>query len=231
MNMPAHYRTLELSKVESLFRQYRSEAGRPLKVLDYGCGRGTYLRQFQAIGHELIGCDFNPDYVAEARAAGFDAYGPDELFSGDHRFDVIYLSHLVEHLPPADLVGLVPRLCALLAPAGRLIIITPMLGERFFHDSTHVRPYYPQSIRHAFGQTQTEVMFGAASLIELKDIYFFKDPYKTRTWRSFYVRKGLVGRFTAALNDAFDVAWRLSGGRIGVTTSWLGVYVRTAPPA
>lgn len=120
MNKAAHYRTLELLKVQSLFRQYLTEAGRPLRVLDYGCGRGTYLRQLQQIGHDPVGCDFNPDYVEEARAAGFEAYGPEDLLGGGHRFEVIYLSHLIEHLSPAELVVLVPRLCAMLAPGGRL---------------------------------------------------------------------------------------------------------------
>ena len=68
------------------------------------------------------------------------------------RVRLVFLSHLVEHLPPADLVLLIPRLCALLVPDGRLVLITPLLGERFFHDFSHIRPYYPQSLRHAFGQ-------------------------------------------------------------------------------
>lgn len=227
MNTAAHYRTLELLKVQSLFREYLTNARRPLRVLDYGCGRGLYLRELKHIGHHPIGCDFNPAYVDEARAAGFEVYEPKDLFRGAAElgaFDVIYLSHLIEHLSPSELVVLIPRLCALLAPYGRLIIITPIIGERFYHDSTHIRPYYPQSIRHAFGQTDAEVVFGAASLMELQDIYFFKDPYRTRTWRSFYVREGLRGTLTAALNTFFDIAWRITGGRIGVKASWLGVY-------
>jgi len=75
----AHYRNLEFLKVQEIFQQYLAETGRPLRVLDYGCGRGSYLRLLKKIGHEPVGCDFNPDYVKEARAAGFEAYLPKDL--------------------------------------------------------------------------------------------------------------------------------------------------------
>lgn len=224
MNGPAHYQTLEYSRVRRLFQGFASASPRPLRVLDFGCGRGKYLRCLAELGHQVEGVDANPDYVAEGRAAGFEINSPDELLAGDASFDIVLLSHLVEHLPPAELATLIPRLCARVVPGGRLVLITPLLGERFFHDFSHIRPYYPQSIRHAFGQQTSEISFGNASLIELKDIYFFKDPYRTRTWRSFYVGGGLAGAFTRALNALFDGLWRLSGGRIGATTSWLGVY-------
>jgi SAM-dependent methyltransferase len=224
MKRPAHYQTLEYARVERLFRSFAAASPRPLRVLDFGCGRGKYMRCLAAVGHEVVGADANPDYVAEGRAAGFETHSPGELFASPADFDIVFLSHLVEHLPPAELVVLIPRLCALLAPNGRLVLITPLLGERFFHDFSHIRPYYPQSLRHAFGQQASEISFGNASLIELKDIYFFKDPYRTRTWRSFYVGRGMAGALTGALNRLFDGLWRLSGGRIGVTSSWLGVY-------
>jgi hypothetical protein len=112
----------------------------------------------------------------------------------------------------------------MLAQEGRLVIVTPTPGERFYHDFSHVRPYLPQSVRHAFGQTGAPISFGEASLIELVDIYFFKDPYRTRLWRSFYVGGGISKVFTGTINTAFDIVWRLSAGRFGVIASWLGVY-------
>jgi SAM-dependent methyltransferase len=225
MKQPAHYQTLEYERVRTLFRSFAAGRSERLKVLDYGCGRGKYMRCFAELGFEVSGADLNTAYVAEGRAAGFATLTPEELLADPRpRFDIIFLSHLVEHLDPEDLTALVPRLCGLLLPGGRLVIITPLLGERFFHDFSHIRPYYPQSIRHAFGQQTSELSFGAATLIELKDIYFFKDPYRTRTWRSFYVGTGASGAFTRLVNRFFDLSWRVSGGRIGVKTSWLGVY-------
>lgn len=225
MNGPAHYQTLEEARIDKLFRQFRAESPRPLRVLDFGCGRGRYLRAFSAMGFPVRGVDLNPAYVEEGRAAGFQVESPTEFFEGESRdVDIIFLSHLVEHLAPDALVDLIPRLCARLAEGGRLVLVTPLLGERFYHDFSHIRPYYPQSIRHAFGQTTSEISFGGASLLTLVDIYFFKDPYRTRLWRSFYVGKGLAGASTRMLNRAFDFLWRTSAGHIGRKTSWLGVY-------
>ncbi len=195
---PAHYQTLEFAHVNALMADWRKAQQGRLRVLDFGCGKGKFLYHFAA------------------SAAFFTtALAP---------FDVIFLSHLVEHLTPEQLVSLIPRLSALLAPTGRLIIISPTFGERFYHDFSHTRPFLPQSIRHAFGQTGAPISFGETTLITLVDIYFFKDPYKTRSWRSFYFGHGLKRVFTRWLNRGFDLAWQLSGGRIGVTASWLGVY-------
>ena len=137
---------------------------------------------------------------------------------------------MIEHLVPSDLAILVPRLCAVIARDGFLIVVTPTPGERFYHDFTHVRPYLPQSIRHAFGQTGAPISLGSAVLIELVDIYFFRDPYRTRLWRSFYAGSGVSKAATRLLNGVFDALWRLSGGQIGAVASWLGVYKVKNPP-
>ncbi len=222
---PAHYQTLEFAHVNALMADWRKAQQGRLRVLDFGCGKGKFLHHFAALGDEVVGVDTNPAYVQEALAKGIEAYDSADFFTTNLApFDVIFLSHLVEHLTPEQLVSLIPRLSALLAPTGRLIIISPTFGERFYHDFSHTRPFLPQSIRHAFGQTGAPISFGETTLITLVDIYFFKDPYKTRSWRSFYFGHGLKRVFTRWLNRGFDLAWQLSGGRIGVTASWLGVY-------
>ncbi|MGH8777714.1 class I SAM-dependent methyltransferase [Paraburkholderia sp.] len=222
---PAHYQSLEYERIESIMRAFQQGRDTPLRVLDFGCGLGKYLDCFAALGLAATGVDTNADYVARAQAKGYAAASPDDFFASPHEpFDIVFLSHLIEHVTPDALVTLIPRLCALLAPDGKLVVLTPTPGERFYHDFSHVRPYLPQSVRHAFGATGMPISFGEAALIELVDIYFFKDPCRTRMWRSFYVGTGIKGALTRACNRAFDLVWRVSGGRIGVTSSWLGVY-------
>jgi hypothetical protein len=177
------------------------------------------------MGCSVTAVDSNPAYVASAKRQGLAAFTPNDFFTGQpQRYDVIFLSHLIEHLAPAELIILIPSLCARLTPPGRLIIVTPTVGERFYHDFTHVRPYLPQSVRHAFGQTGAPISFGETNLIELVDIYFFKDPYRTRSWRSFYVGAWPMRTLTRLINALFDTLWRASRGRCGVVASWLGVY-------
>ena len=225
MRMPAHYQSLEYVRVERLIRQWAHGRTQPLRVLDFGCGRGKYLACFAALGCDVTGVDSNPAYVEEARARGVRACAADDFPPPDAaRFDVIFLSHLIEHLSPEQLATLVPQLCRLLEADGRLVVVTPTPGERFWHDFSHVRPYLPQSIRHAFGQSGAPISFGERRMIEMTDVYFFRDPFRTRLWRSFYTGAPSARWLTRALNAAFDGLWRASGGRIGTTASWLGVY-------
>lgn len=224
MKMAAHYQTLEYARMHVLLDQLARKRGSSLRILDFGCGRGKYMKQVRAQGHTVVGVDANPSYVEEGKRAGFEVLTPDQYFTSTDKYDVVLLSHLVEHLDPDALVDLFPKLCRSLDRDGRIVVITPLLGERFFHDVSHIRPYYPQSMRHAFGQENAPLLFGGVNLIELTDIYFFKDPFRTRTWRSFYVHTSPLAPITRAINRVFDRLWRVSGGRVGVKASWLGVY-------
>ena len=229
MNAPFHYQTLEQACVRRLLARWVEGRATPLRVLDYGCGRGKYLDLFVGLGCSVTAVDANPEYVADARAKGIDACAADEFLASNARqFDVVFLGHVIEHLDPQPLMALITQLCGMLVKSGRLIIITPIPGERFFHDFTHVRPYLPQSIRHAFGQTGAPIGLGERRLLELVDIHFFRDPYRTRLWRSFYLGHPATMTATRALNKLFDAAWGLSGGRLGTVASWLGVYVLSA---
>ena len=220
----AHYQTLESRKVQQLFEHWSTERTAPLSVLDYGMGHCKYMRMFRDLGLQVTGVDINAHYIEQAKAEGFEALHESQLDTLGQRFDVIFLSHLIEHLDPNQLLHLLDRLIALLAPKGRLVMISPILGERFFHDFSHVRPYYPQSIRHAFGQSTSPLSFGAQERIVLKDIHFFRDPWRTRLWRSFYIPDTPLSPLTKVLNQGFDFAWRISNGLLGTTSSWLGVY-------
>lgn len=223
MKNKAHYQTLEHRRVALLFKAMVASGARP-SVLDFGCGNGKYLRLIRDLGCSVVGVDVNPGYVASLREEGFDVLSPDALFAEDGSFDVVLLSHVIEHIAPAELNELMLKLIRLTRKGGTMIIVTPVLGERFYHDLTHVRPYYPQSIRHAFGLDGALISFGSVNAIELIDIYFFRDPFKTRTWRSFYVGRGYERLFTRMLNSALDWIWLVSGGRVGALASWLGVY-------
>ena len=224
MKRLAHYQTLEFEKIHNLFIDFREATNSSLKVLDFGCGKGKFLNLFSSLGFTVTGTDINEAYIEEANANGFNAVSLDTLFTNNEFYDFIFLSHIIEHINPEKLVDLIPSLVSLLAPNGRLIIITPTYGERFYHDFSHIRPYLPQSIRHAFGQTGAPISFGETKLIELEDIYFFKDPHRTRLWRSFYVGSGFKQLFTQALNKCFDFLWDISNGKIGVVASWCGIY-------
>lgn len=223
---PAHYQSLEFKRVTQLMQAFKKQGTATLRILDYGCGTGKFLDLFCRLGMEATGVDINPEYVQRAQQKGQTASDPESFFSADsEKYDIIFLSHLVEHLSPSELHTLIPKLCQKLATQGKIIVLSPTHGERFYYDFTHVRPYHPQSFRHAFGATGMPNSYQEIKLLHLEDIYFFKDPYRPRHWRSFYRKTGLMPFLTRRIVALLDGMWRISGGRCGVTASWLGVYV------
>jgi SAM-dependent methyltransferase len=97
------------------------------RLLEIGCGYGYFLRRAQAAGFEVHGLD------TSARAVRVcESHLPGRVFEGGLesakaleglRFDVIFASHLLEHLtdPRAFVAGLADRL----APGGVVALVTP----------------------------------------------------------------------------------------------------------
>lgn len=95
---------------------------RDMRILDYGCGNGGFLKQLDAAGYRnLSGYDFDLNAVTAARRIGINATTDIAEVAGP--YEAITLNHVIEHL--ADPIGEVERLAALLAPRGRLVVRTP----------------------------------------------------------------------------------------------------------
>lgn len=219
--MKTHYQDFEEKKVEEILAGF---AGK--KVLDYGCGQGKYLHSMQKMGIECAGIDINPEQAADLQAQGFEVY-TDILTLKKNSFDCLLLSHVIEHISGQDLVKLFDSLLPLLTKNGKIILITPVLGERFYYDFTHVRPYYPQSIRMLFGGISAPMSVKSQYSAELEDIFFFRDSFKLRLFRCFYPTSsasGMTKKILSAVNTCFSFLHYYSGGRIGRTASWLGIY-------
>jgi SAM-dependent methyltransferase len=90
--------------------------GEKLRVLDVGCGDGRFLDLIrQAFGDsvETHGIDFDPDAVATIEQADY----------ADNSFDLIYISHVIEHLAsPRQFLGISRRL---LRDGGAIHVETP----------------------------------------------------------------------------------------------------------
>ena len=102
-----------------------------------------------------------------------------------------------------------------------------VLGERFYYDFTHVRPYYPQSVRMLFGGITTAMSTKSRYSAELDDVFFFRDSFKLRLFQAFYPASSALPVFKkilSAVNSCFSFIHYYSGGKIGGTASWLGIY-------
>jgi len=171
-----------------------SSPGRRLRILDFGCGAGGFLRVAKEMGLESEGVE-----VARALARHtasrvgvkvFEEPLPHPSFPG-RPFSLVFSSMVFEHL--TDPVGTLRTLREVLVPGGLVVVEVPNLlhfRERIRRGSTlddsHLFYFSPRSIRHLFeaagmqllrvedglrlhawiGQTGVPVPFAAASVLE-----------------------------------------------------------------
>ena len=100
------------------------EAGR---VLDIGCGPGTFIGNYLD-GVECLGVDSSRpqiDYANRRYATARHRFSTQRLDRIDERFDAVTLIEVIEHLPPPDARRLLAEARVLLSPQGRLVVTTP----------------------------------------------------------------------------------------------------------
>jgi SAM-dependent methyltransferase len=125
-------------------------------LLDIGCGNGAPMRRFIEAGWSATGIDADAQAVAAARSAGLDARVGTlkaQRFA-DAQFDLIVMSHVIEHLP--DPVGELQECRRILKPSGSIAIATPnarSLGHRLcgrywpgLDTPRHLQIFTPQSL-------------------------------------------------------------------------------------
>ena len=100
------------------------------KLLDVGCGDGTFISAARTKGWTVFGTEMNPEI---ARGAGLEVWETIEQAKTSGPFDCITLWHSLEHL--RDPRSTLTQLSKLLSPAGVLVIAVPDAGglqARFF---------------------------------------------------------------------------------------------------
>jgi 2-polyprenyl-3-methyl-5-hydroxy-6-metoxy-1,4-benzoquinol methylase len=101
----------------------------PGRLLDIGCGPGTFLALAVQRGWKARGIDVNSTSVERCKAAGLDAIAgtfPHPELAGE-KFDAIVLNDVLEHLPePRAALAAVREM---LAPGGVMFVSTPDVGS------------------------------------------------------------------------------------------------------
>ena len=94
------------------------------RVLDVGCGTGSYCRHLDAGGRSCVGIDLDPGMIDEAQrlhpAGDFRIMGMQEIgLLGHGRYDgVLCIGNVLPHLPAAGLAGFLGAVHDLLRPGG-----------------------------------------------------------------------------------------------------------------
>jgi 2-polyprenyl-3-methyl-5-hydroxy-6-metoxy-1,4-benzoquinol methylase len=129
------------------------------RLLDVGCGNGSFLMFAREAGWDVSGVDMDPKAVAQCKRSGLNVNeGGIGVYDGiESRFDMITLSHIIEHV--YDPVRLLKDCHRLLKPGGTIWVETPNLdgqGHKLYRHNwrgleppRHLVLFTRQSLIHA----------------------------------------------------------------------------------
>jgi len=168
------------------------------RLLEVGCGTGDLLAGVRDLGWTVTGVDFDAAAVAVARRRGLEVREGDltsQRFP-DASFDAVTMFHLFEHVP--DPRALLVECYRILAPGGRIVIVTPnprSRGHRRFGVSwmgldppRHLHLFPPEVLRREAERAgfrvetlrttlrDAEVMCAGSFSIKRSGRYRFGDP-------------------------------------------------------
>lgn len=93
------------------------------RVLDAGCGNGSYLARLRARGAAPIGCDVSPGMLAAvARPAALVNADAQRLPFSAASFNVVLAAHMLYHVPDQQLAAREMR--RVLVPGGICVVVT-----------------------------------------------------------------------------------------------------------
>jgi len=213
--MNSHY-LYEDSKVLSCI------AKKNATILDIGCGEGRYIIPLSKEGHHCVGVDINPILVHRLKEMGLDAYTPADLNCSNDSFDYVIMSHIIEHISPAQFIPFMDNYISKLKVGGKLIISTPMLYDEFYDDYDHIKPYTPKSITVLYSD-YTQQQQKPRYRLENTDIWLRKWPYVLRQYPP---KSYLKGKLYRIVNILLMGVYSISFHLISRTTGWVGVYER-----
>jgi len=174
------------------------------RLLDYGCGSGVVAESLKRRGWTVKGIDMDADAVSNARRKGLDVdQGTLEgMHYPDSYFDAIVMSHVIEHVH--DPVRLVQECRRILAPGGRLALVTPnarSLGHRMFKQAwrgleppRHLHLFTPLALKRLLDQAgfrtvtlttsirDAEGIFGMSRSIQKTGAYVFRTRQARLLW-------------------------------------------------
>lgn len=159
-NFTYFYVLEQLDYILSQLAEHRRCSGRPLRVLDVGCGVGALSLYLAKHGCSVVGIDISPDAIEIAesarQAAGIEncRFMVGELGSGTGSFDIVICSEIIEHVP--DESAFLERVVSQLRVGGLLYLGTPStetalyrlgLLKKFDAEVGHLRRYTEAQLR------------------------------------------------------------------------------------
>lgn len=213
------FRDDEFRKTKSIL----STVDRNFKVLDVGCGYGKKIKFLKSLGFKhVLGVEINKEVILRNRENGLNVISIEELNDNNEIFDLIVMSHIIEHFQYEELKHFMENYLKRLKQGGYLLVLTPMLDSTFYTNFDHVKPYLPDGIKSLFEDDKAQVQFYSHERLKLVDIYFRRTPFSMKFFRSCYIGKQNI--FLQLSNILLLLLFNLSGRIFGKTNGWLGLY-------
>lgn len=118
-------------------------------LLDLGCGRGDFAKNFKNLGLNVFGLDReknNSEMLRDIKVEKINIEKDEFPFNSD-KFDFVFSKSVIEHLWDPDNFN--KEIFRVLKPGGILILMTPDWMSQmniFYNDFTHVHPYTKDSL-------------------------------------------------------------------------------------
>jgi SAM-dependent methyltransferase len=111
-----------------IYTEYRKRMGKPLRILDIGCGKSVEMIRSKTEGDYYCGCDFFENVNVSLDQYVTLDFNEEKLSEKlpNTTFDVIYCGEVIEHLFSPD--DLLDELKKLMHDESILILSTPNLG-------------------------------------------------------------------------------------------------------
>lgn len=178
------------------------------RLLDVGCGPGTFLLVARERGWHVRGVEPTPEPALIAREAGLDVFNgviedlPEDAAIG---FDAITSFEVLEHVSrPASILG---KMRSLLRPGGRLLLSVPNLDDAYCLQQQIPSAVPPVHINF-FNRRSLRAALEAAELTPLR---FFTLPIPTSSVRNVRGKAGFLAHLPVL------VAARMAGRGDGTT--------------
>lgn len=203
----------------------RAGATTSWSICEVGCGYGRNLHLLRDAGFQPLGIEVNPQIAEAVRASGFECHHPDASAIGDKRFDLILMSHIIEHFDYNSLFKMMNHYLDRLTPGGYLIIATPLPARRFYDNFDHVKPYTPVAIEEVFGRRGLQVQFQSPHELELLDIWIRRRPLLLQLFPSLLRRRMSLSKVILGAINIFLVLLHIISFRmISTRDGWVGLY-------
>lgn len=195
-----------------------------MRVLDVGCGYGRNIKLLGKLGYSVLGVEVNEAIVKSNNESNIKCLTVEEFDKTSGLYDVVLMSHVIEHFYPDQLLKFMEHYLARLKPGGFLIIATPLNSPYFYDDFDHIRPYSPVGINMVFGGNKAQVKYYGKNKIELLDIWFRRSPFRIVNFKGRF----LGGQYhIQIINIICTILFRITFHIVGRCDGWMGLYKKS----